>query len=337
MAKNEGKIQADGFAPATADDNLWEAAGEAAVSTEADSWEDQWDAETKGEPAESEQEPEDRDDTEAVEAEATEEDPIEEVDEGDDGQSVEEWSGSPDELPTAIVHEGKTYDLSKTYKSMQAGYTKKMQEIADREREREREYAATIANANKFIESQQEQQRAVAMRAPEKPAEGSTQAEWDTYNDRRVEWLIAKQRQDDIDAGRLHSPEQVQQQNIQAQHEANSLKISNALNQQEGYTQEVAKEMYRMIKEDPYWSTQTDETPEAAIALFNIVKTNMDAAGLKAAAAENETQNVRKKAGASRNTVSRSKSSKPVGAADKFKNMGFDEAGQAAIDELYPG
>lgn len=311
-------------------DQKLEAAGDEAISELEQSVEDPVDEveaeEHYDEPVESEQEVED----DSVEMDASEYED-EDTEAVEDAPSTFEWDGNPDTLPSSVEHDGQVYDLTKVYKAMQGGFTKKMQELAEFRKEYEKQVEQMKVKAQ-----QAERQAAIANDPrPANPTEEMPFEEQQKRWDEITEWVARNSYRKMIESGDIPDPTQMQA-NIQQQEQAASIQRRVAMIQsQDGYSEEVENAMVEAANGNEYWHNAL-QSDDGALALFQHVKTKMEAEAFKSKAAELESARVRKKAAASKNAtpspaVQKKAARKEI--AENFAKMGFEEKLDVLVDD----
>ena len=286
--------------------------------------------ESEDEPLESEEEvlePSEVDDEE--EADSEEEEPV------DDSPSVVQWSGNPDELPPAVEYEGKVYDLAQTYKAMQAGWTKKTQELA----EHRKQYEAATRQYQEMIQAQKQQAAAKEDPRPANPTEAMSPEEqekrWDDIN----RWIARDENRRMIETGVIPDPTIVKQQIEVQKKQADLIGRLNMIASQDGYSEAVDRRMVEIVESDDsgYWAAQF-EKDQGALALFQLAKNQLAAEEYKNKAVAAENAKIKRKAkaaqGATPKPAAQNKRSedKP---ADNFANMGFSEKLDAIVDKEF--
>jgi hypothetical protein len=249
-----------------------------------------------------------------------------------EGEDVEEeleatpvkWNGNPDELPD---------DLRETYKHMQAGFTKKMQDVAERDRQRDELHRAALANL-------EAQQKAQADKVSPRPTEPTAEMEVTAQNQRWAEinkWDTEQVIRDMVERGALPDPDRVNKQLAeQEQLNAVSQRMS-LLQRQDGWSDEIEQAMFDATQTNQFWAQQV-QTDDGALELFKQVKMQKDAAEYKSEAAKLETNKIKRTAkSAKRATQKTSTQTKSVESspAENFANMGFDEKLDAIIKPAF--
>lgn len=282
--------------------------------------------ESVDEPVESEQEidePFEADD----EAEAESED----VEQEDEAPTVIQWSGNPDELPPAVEHEGKIYDLTQTYKAMQAGWTKKTQELA----EQRKQYEAMTRQYQEMIQAQKQQAAVAADPRPADPTADMSPEDqsrrWDDIN----RWIARDENRKMVESGQIPDPSVVQRQIELQQQQASLVNRLNMIAAQPGYNEAVDQRMVKIVENDQtgYWTEQFSRD-EGALALFELAKNQLDAEQFRTKAVEAENAKVRRKASAGKKaTPKQAAQNKMVERkpADNFAELGFEDKVESII------
>jgi hypothetical protein len=262
---------------------------------------------------------------EAFEAESDEDEAEEEP-----ALSMVEWNGNPDELPSHIEHDGKVYDLTKTYKAMQAGFTKKMQEVAETRKQYEeltRQYQQELAKARQDT-------AAKANPRPANPTEDMTPEQQEKRWDEIQAWSAEQAYMRMVQDGKIPDPELVKAQMAEQEQQAAHQRRINLLYSQPGWSETVESNMIELAQSDPYWQ-QALQSDDGALALMRHVQQRIDYADLKKKAAELENAKVKRNANASKRATPMPNSSKQVKSkpADRFADLGFEERIDLAISE----
>ena len=204
--------------------------------------------------------------------------------------------------------------------SLQAGYTKKMQEFAEWRRQQAEELAK-LQQQNLEL-----QQKARVVDDPE-PPRGSTDdtpETWQAKESKHAEWTARKEYRRMIDSGEIPDPNRQQQQIAQYEQQRKYNEVAALIQAQPGYSQEIWDKMAEKASADPFWNAQPfEEAP--ALALFELVKKESETAELSKKAAAAETKKVQRKAKVARSTVPRTTGSKSKMAAETYKNKGFND------------
>ena len=299
-----------------------------AAETEAvDGFEDVVDGgvdEPVGEPVKAEPEP----DVDVIDEPEPESDEPEDAAEGAAPLVEYEWDGDPAKLPPEAVIEGTKYDLRKTFKTMQAGYTKRMQEVAEERRalEAERQRVASV------LESQRQQQAMDADKRPADPTQDMSETEASRRWDEIQQWNARQAYRDMVAKGVVPDPERVKRQTAEYEAVAIVNRRMAMIQSLDGWDDSVGLKMSELAESDPE-TAQLLTTDGGAKVLFRMAKKEIENAALKAEQAKKHEAAVRRKAQAPRNAVSRSTSARGSGAAENFKKWGFAEAEAAALEE----
>jgi hypothetical protein len=256
---------------------------------------------------------------------------IEEDDEEEAALSVIDWNGNPDELPTDIVIDGKRYDLTKTYKAMQAGFTKKMQEVAAERKK----YEELSQHAMQIVESKKQAQAIADDPRPTNPTSDMS----DEQQERRWEdiqrWVARDEQRRLVREGIIPDPNMVRQQMLQQEQQYAAQRRFNMLTSQPGWNEQTENAMIAIAQADEFWAEQL-HTDHGAMKLYEFVQEKIAADQFRAKAAELENAKVKRSASASKRATpapssqNKSASKKP---ADVFAEMGFEDKLDAAIRE----
>ncbi len=271
----------------------------------------------------------DQDIEEDIDEPESDDDEPEDALEAEASPAVFEWDGDPDKLPPEIVYEGNKYDLKKVFRTMQAGYTKRMQEVA----EQRRHYEQAAAQAMQLLESRQREQAAASDPRPANPTDTMSDDEYNRRVDEIQQWNARQAYRAMVEKGDVPDPQRVMRQTQEYELVAEANRRAAMVSSLDGYTDQIGNRMVEMAEADPAVASMM--TTDAGIkAVFRQAKLEAENAALKAAAARKHEASVRRKARAPRNAVSRSTSSPAKSAADNFKKWGFAEAEAAALEEL---
>jgi len=282
------------------------------------------------EPSESEEVVEDIPEAEdEVEAEG------EEVEQVDESPSVVQWSGNPDELPTAVEYDGKVYDLSQTYKAMQAGWTKKTQELA----EQRKQYEAMTRQYQELIQGQKQQAAEAEDPRPANPTESMSPQEQEQRWDEINRWIARDENRRMVRDGIIPDPEAVKQQMAVQQQQADLVGRLNMIASQPGYNEAVDQRMVQIVEADEsgYWQQQF-QSDQGAKALFDLAKNQLAAEENKAKAAAAESAKVKRQAkAASKATPKQSAQNKKAEPkpADNFAELAFEDKVGAIINQEF--
>jgi len=272
-----------------------------------------------------------QEDSDEFEVEADAED--EEDEAVDEAPSVVEWNGNPDELPSSIEYDGKIYDLTKTYKAMQAGFTKKMQEIA----EQRKQYEALTQQYQQMVA--QQKQAAMEKEDP-RPANPTTDMTDEQQERRWAEiqrWEAKQAYRDMVKEGVIPDPDSVKAQMAEQERQVAAQRRYNMLSSQPGFNEQIENEMVQLAHENKYWAAQLD-TDEGALALYQFVQQKQAAEQLKKEAAALEEAKIKRSASAAKRATpkqtSQSKKAEPK-PADNFAELGFEDKISAVVDEAF--
>ena len=266
--------------------------------------------------------------------------PQEESDEGDESEEVAaesvedaepaeqavsvEWDGNPDNLPETLIP---------VYKAMQGGFTKKMQEVAERDRQRDELHRQTMA----ALEKQLKQQQVANDPRPANPTEDMSydeqQRRWDEISSWTARQAILKAKEDGI----IPDSEAFEKKTAEYDQVLSVNRRMQLLQSQDGWGSEVESAMQQIAQSNPYWEQQL-KTDEGALALFHFTKQSLEAENLRKTAAELEAEKVKQKARAvERATPAQATQKKAVdiSPADRFKDMGFRDKLDAIVDESF--
>jgi hypothetical protein len=296
-----------------------------AVVDEADEFVEEESLEESPESEEISEEP--SDDDEEVEFDSDEAEEVAEA------PSVVEWNGNPDELPSSIEHDGKIYDLTKTYKAMQAGFTKKMQEIA----EQRKQYEALTQQYQQMVA----QQRQAAMEKEDPRPANPTTDMTDEQQERRwaeiQRWEAKQAYRDMVKEGVIPDPDAVKAQLADQERQYAAQRRYNMLSSQPGFNEQIENEMVQLAQENTFWANQL-ETDEGALVLYQFVQTKQAAEQLKKEAAALEEAKIKRSATAAKRATpkqtSQTKKAEPK-PADRFAEMGFEDKISSIVDEAF--
>ncbi len=273
----------------------------------------------------SEQDSEDTDDDEVefTDDEAADEPETEELEEV--ARATFEQTGNPDDLPPELV---------KSYKLMQAGFTKKMQELGERDRQRDELHRKALQN----LETQQKTLAVEADKRPANPTNDMAQADIDKRYEEIGAWQSRQAIREAVERGEILAPGANQAQEDPLEANGYTRSVNNRIQligSQDGYSEEIGVAMGQLTQQDPWWNQQA-KTDEGALKLFQYVKQEHDAVELRKQAAELENARVKRSAGAAKraspNPTTQSKAV-ATAPADNFANMGFGDKLDAIIGE----
>jgi hypothetical protein len=232
-----------------------------------------------------------------------------------------ERTGNPDDLPAELV---------KSYKLMQAGYTKRSQELADMRKD----YDSRTKQLMDQMEQQQKASREQSKKPrPSNPTEAMSQEDQNQRWQEISKWETQETINEMIASGALPDPERVNRQLAEQEAAADGQRRFNMIAAKEGYTDDVGQAMENLAKSNQFWANQI-VTDEGASACFDFVKTQMAASDFKTQAAKLEEAKVNRSAGANkRATPKPATQSKSVSPVDNFKDLGFEDTLEAIIRE----
>jgi hypothetical protein len=236
------------------------------------------------------------------------------------------WDGTPESLTDEAK---QIYDV--LHKDMRDGVnvwqSKKASEWGVRQQafERRIQELEAVARRSELAEA--------APKEPARPGENATQAEVDKYYDDRAKFAAYQQTMDMVERGIIPgqhnappapgAPDPAMEQRI--------LRVQ----AQPGYNEDIDRRMYELAQSSPHWLSQT-QTDDGMMALFDLVKTQVEAAAYKEAAAKASTAEIQRKASAPKRKVSKPRSApKRVTPARNYADMGFDEKLEAATDDAF--
>lgn len=268
----------------------------------------------------SEDDSEDAIEAEEVEAES------EEVIESDDSPSVELWNGNPDELPPPVAHEGKMYDLSTTYKNMQAGFTRKMQELSERDRQREEVHRQTMEQLQGLMQKAEVE----ADPRPVNPSQEMSVQEQEKQWDKIAQWNARQVlREQQAKEPAADAPAEQDRYNL-------AMQRLNMIRAQDGYTSEVESRMDEIVANDPYWYAQVS-TDDGAVKLFTLVKQELELADMKKRAAELEASKIKRSASASKKRTPKptTQTKQAESPDERFADLAFNERIDRIVDDAF--
>lgn len=268
-----------------------------------------------------------QDDEDELEA-SDEEDEVEE-----EAPSVVEWNGNPDELPSDIVIDGKKYDLTKTYKAMQAGFTKKMQEVA----EARKRYEELSQQALQSVEAQRQKAMAAEDPRPTNPTSDMTEEQQERRWDDIQRWVARDEQRRLVKEGIIPDPDRVKAQMAEQERQFAAQRRYNMLTSQPGYSEEVEQAMVQLAQNDEYWAKQLEDDA-GTLKFFEFVQEKLTAAQLRAQAAELENAKIKRAAGSTKRATPKPAAQKKASsnkAADNFASMGFDDKISHIVDEAF--
>lgn len=257
------------------------------------------------------------DDTEVEDVvEAADEGTTEVVEELEEvAQPTFEQTGNPEHLPPELLG---------SYKLMQAGYTKKSQEVA----EMRRKYEEMNQQVQRNLEAQQKAVKAEARPPrPTNPIEGMSQEAIDQryreINEYDSETTMLRM----IESGQIPDPDKFKQQQEDTNVMAEANRRYQMVSSKDGYNENVENAMMHLVETSQYWNSAV-KTDEGALACFDYVKTQLAANEYKTQAAELENARVKRSADAQKRatpkptTQTKSVATKP---ADNFASLGFED------------
>lgn len=280
--------------------------------------------------------PEERDEDDEPDPEAAAEDPAEAEDgadpeeaEGDEQEAapvfdVEQWNGNLDELPDNVPREV----FEKIHKFMERGAQIKYRQLAALRKE----YEQKLESANQ----PGVRENTVAEGPPPMPGENATQAEWQAWHQKTVEFH-AKQTAERIVQERLPDISGLQEKTAQFEMD----RRLSMLTQQDGYTPEVDKKMADLATSSEFWMNALRGSDEQALQLFSFARSEVERESLRRQVAEQdktvakaEAEEVKRKTSAAERAVSRSGSSKKATPADRYsgKFSLFDGESMSELD-----
>ena len=282
--------------------------------------------------------PEDATEDEPLESEAEAEDVVEEVAEAaedkevEEAQSIVDWNGNPDELPSDIEHDGQRYDLTKTYKAMQAGFTKKMQEVA----EARKHYEEMTQQYSQNLKNQQEAMAANEDPRPNNPTTDMSEEQQQQRFDEINQWTTRKVVRNMLAEGEIPNPDKFNQQVEDREMQIAVQGREAMLHSQEGWSADIENEMISIAGENQHWSASL-KTDEGALAFFEFVKQKQDAAGVRKQAAALENTKIKRDADASKRSTPKPSAKKKASEtfAENFADLDpFDRIG-AIVDQSF--
>lgn len=239
-----------------------------------------------------------------------------------------EWDGNPETVPDDLKpYFGKVYDTMR--KGVDVWMSKKAQEWNVQRQQYEARLHELEAGA---LESKR---AALEPKMPTPPGADATQDQIDEYYDKRARYASYQQLKELQEAGFVPGP----QKQAPAQVEATAA-VENRLalvQKQDGFTDDIAESMLAIAQSNPALS-QLLLSDEGAVALFQMAKTQSDAAAYKEAAAKAKSVELQRKASAGKRKVSKPQSAtKKVSPSHTFSGTLEDVVGQAfeeALSEL---
>jgi hypothetical protein len=267
---------------------------------------------------------EDEDELEA----SADEDEVEE-----DALSVVEWNGNPDELPSDIVIDGKKYDLTKTYKAMQAGFTKKMQEVA----EARKRYEELSQQALQSVEAQRQKAMAAEDPRPTNPTSDMTEEQQERRWDDIQRWVARDEQRRLVKEGIIPDPDRVKAQMAEQERQFAAQRRYNMLTSQPGYSEEVEQAMVQLAQNDEYWAKQLEDDA-GTLKFFEFVQEKLTAAQLRAKAAELENAKIKRSASASKRSTPKPSSQKKATSSkpsERFAELAFEDQLESIIGDTF--
>ena len=241
-----------------------------------------------------------------------------------DGPVEFEWDGNPETVPANLR---PYYD--KTYEVMRKGVDVWMSKKATEWQQQRQAYEQRLKDLED--RAREQQQKAIEPPEPTEPGENATAQDWQKYTRdlaRYEAWQIINDRE------QLNAPANLEYQR-QLEYQQEAIRRSNMIESQPGYTDEVGNKMVELAKSNPYWSSLIN-TDEGLMALFDTVKTQVEAAKHKEAAAKASSAEIQHKANAAKRRVSKPKTAaKKVTPARNFAEMGFEDKIDAAIEDAF--
>jgi len=293
----------------------------------------------------SEFEAQESEDDEVVEDDAAadegDEDALEAADEQSDGDESEtddeepadsdvaesaefEWDGNPQTVPENL----KPY-YEKVYDTMRKGVDVWMSKKAQEWNSQRQQYEARLHELE--TSALEGKRAALEPKLPPVPGPDASQEQIDAYYDARSKLAAFQQFKELQEAGLL--PKQAAQQVPVVPDQAAVDRRVQLIQSQPGFSEEIAVAMVEVSKQNPYWAEQL-QRDEGALALFQLVKTQAEAAQLKQAAAKANTAELQRKASAATRKVSKPKAAPTkVSAARNWAEMSLDDVVDAAFAE----
>ncbi len=262
--------------------------------------------------------------SDADESESDDEEPAD----GDVEASAEEfeWDGNPETVPENL----KPY-FNKTYETMRKGVDVWMSKKATEWDAKRQQYEARLAELE--ARAQVEQQKANAPKPPVYPGENATEAQIEKYWEDKAKYAAYEQYQELVKSGALPDPVSARQSAAAEKARIEAMQIESFITSQPGYTDEIGTLMVQAAESSPFWASQILDK-NGAVALFQLVKTQAEAAAYKDAAAKANSAELQRKAGAAKRKVSKPQaSSKKVTPARNFADMAFEDRLDAAIED----
>lgn len=236
-----------------------------------------------------------------------------------------EETGNPEDLPD---------ELQGSYKLMQGGFTKKMQELG----EQQRQYNDLILQAKAQQEEALKAVKAANVKPrPDNPTESMSfdeqQKRWDDIS----KWNGQEAVREMVESGALPDPDRVTRQLDEQERQAAGMRRYNMIAAKEGFSEQVDAAMLQLSQANQYWANAI-QTDEGAEACFEYVKTQLSAADFKSKAAELENAKVKRSADAAKRqtpkpaTQTKAVVSTPV---DNFADMAFEDQIESTIRESF--
>jgi len=227
-------------------------------------------------------------------------------------------TGNPDDLPP---------ELHAQLKLMQSGFTKRMQKAAEDDRARE------AAHRERMQQLDVQLKKANVKPRPANPTESMSfeeqQQRWDDIS----KWNGQEAVREMVESGQLPDPDRVTRQLDEQERAAAGQKRYNMIASQEGFNEQVDAAMLQLSQTDQYWNNAI-QSDEGAMACFEYVKTQLQAADFKSKAAELENARVKRSADAARRqtpkpaTQTKAAATKP---AENFADLAFEDKLDAVI------
>lgn len=236
-----------------------------------------------------------------------------------------EETGNPDDLPP---------ELANSYKLMQSGFTKKMQELG----EQQRQYNELILQAK----AQQDEALKAAKAAnvkprPDNPTESMSfeeqQKRWDDIS----KWNGQEAVREMVESGALPDPDRVTRQLDEQERQAAGMKRYNMIAAKEGFNEQVDAAMLQISQTDPYWANAI-QTDEGAVACFEYVKTQLQAADYQSKAAELENAKIKRSADAAKRQTPKPATQTKAAVkapADNFADLAFEDKIGSVINDSF--
>lgn len=269
---------------------------------------------------------------EAADEQSDDDEPEAEDDEPADGDDDEPevdfaWDGNPETVPEKLKP-----GFDKMYETMRKGVDVWMSKKAQEWNVQRQQYEARLRELE--TSAQESRRAALEPKLPSPPGPDATQEQIDHYYDARAKYAAYQQLKELQEAGLVASPQKASAP--QANDVVVAVEKRMALVQkQDGYSDDIGISMAQMAETNPALS-QLLLTDEGAVALFQMAKTQADAAAFKKAAADAKSAELKHKAGAVKRKVQKPTSAKKsVSPAHNFadKALSFEDKLDLAIAE----